>query len=248
MAIREFKDRLALARKEANFATPTDAARAHAWTVSTYLGYENGNRKPSREMASRIAQAYRVSLDWLVDGRELPRKGRGEQKSVSVMGHIGAGAIIEPEHEQIPPEGLYEVDLPFSIPDGIVGFEVRGDSMLPRYDDGDVILVWNEPRRAIDTFYGEEAAVRTTAGRRYLKTIMRGRSKSTVVLNSFNAKPIENVSLDWIGEIYVTVRAGQIRRLNAKERASATKRAQARERETGGMQELPGPVGRSQAS
>jgi hypothetical protein len=27
------------------------------------------------------------------------------------------------------------------------------------------------------------------------------------------ARPIENVKLDWIGEIYVAVRAGQVRRL-----------------------------------
>ena len=33
--------------------------------------------------------------------------------SVPIMGRVGAGASIEPEHEQVPPEGLGEVELPF---------------------------------------------------------------------------------------------------------------------------------------
>ena len=35
--------------------------------------------------------------------------------SVPIMGRVGAGASIEPEHEQVPPEGLGEVELPFPI-------------------------------------------------------------------------------------------------------------------------------------
>src|ERR1700735_1317720 len=34
-----------------------------------------------------------------------------ELNSVPIMGRVGAGATIEPEHEQVPPEGLGEVDL-----------------------------------------------------------------------------------------------------------------------------------------
>ncbi len=40
------------------------------------------------------------------------------------MGRIGAGATIEPEYEQVPPEGLGEVELPFPIDDDIIAFEV----------------------------------------------------------------------------------------------------------------------------
>jgi hypothetical protein len=38
-----------------------------------------------------------------------------ELNSVPIMGRVGAGASIEPEHEQVPPEGLGEVELPFPI-------------------------------------------------------------------------------------------------------------------------------------
>ena len=49
-----------------------------------------------------------------------------------------------------------------------------------------------------------------------LKTIERGKSPTQVNLTSFNAKPINGVKLEWIGEICVTLPRGQIERLRAK--------------------------------
>lgn len=139
---------------------------------------------------------------------DVPQPGE-----VRIMGYVGAGAAIDPDFEQVPADGLATVTLPFTLPDEMIGLEVRGDSMRPRYDDGDVIVVYREQRRPLESFIGEEAAVRTKDGRRYLKTIARGKTRGAVTLLSFNAKPIENVKLDWIGEIYVAVRAGQLRRM-----------------------------------
>jgi repressor LexA len=145
--------------------------------------------------------------------------------SVPIMGRVGAGAIIEPEYEQVPPEGLGEVELPFPIDEEIIAFEVAGDSMLPKYENGDIILVYREQRHPLSNFYGEEAAVRLKSGERYLKTIERGKSPTLVNLTSFNAKPINGVKLDWIGEICVTLPRGQIERLRAKAAARARKAA-----------------------
>src|SRR5258708_4564209 len=143
--------------------------------------------------------------------------------SVPIMGRIGAGASIEPEHEQVPPEGLGEVELPFPISEETVAFEVSGDSMLPKYENGDVIVVFREQRHPISSFYGEEAAVRLKSGERYLKTIERGKSAWLVNLTRFNAKPISGVKLEWIGEICVTLPRGQIERLRAKAAGRARK-------------------------
>src|SRR5215510_823112 len=139
-----------------------------------------------------------------------------ELNSVPIMGRVGAGAVIEPESEQIPPEGLGEVELPFPISDETIAFEVAGDSMMPKYENGDIIVVYRQQRHPLSTFYGEEAAVRLKTGERYLKTIERGKSSSMVNLKSFNAKPINGVKLEWIGEICVTLPRGQIERMRAK--------------------------------
>lgn len=205
MDISDFKDRLRAARVEAKFPNATAAARGFGWPVSTYLGYENGDREPSKAMARRIADAYRVSLEWLLTGR-------GEMKPIAsafrvvVMGKIGAGAAILPEMEQVPDSGLYEVSTPFSVPKGAIAFEVEGDSMWPRYDPGDVIVCWRQGSNTEEVI-GWEAAVRTADGHRYLKRVLKGADPGTFDLESHNAPPIRGVKIEWIAQVHAVVRA-----------------------------------------
>jgi repressor LexA len=167
------------------------------------------------EILSGLRQIKATEIAPIVEYLELNR--------VPIMGRIGAGAVIEPDIEQIPPEGIGEVELPFPLSEETIAFEVTGDSMLPKYASGDVIVVYREQRHPLTSFYGEEAAVRLKTGERYLKTIERGKSPSMVNLASFNAKPINGVKLDWIGEICVTLPRAQIERLRGKAGSRARK-------------------------
>jgi repressor LexA len=167
------------------------------------------------EILAEIRQIKATEIQPIIDYLEL--------NSVPIMGRVGAGAVIEPEHEQVPPEGLGEVELPFPIAEETIAFEVAGDSMLPKYENGDVIVVYRDQRHPVSSFYGEEAAVRLKTGERYLKTIDRGKSPTLVNLTSFNAKPIHGVKLEWIGEICVTLPRGRIERLRGKAVARARK-------------------------
>jgi repressor LexA len=197
---------------------------------------ERGLEKPGKTKGG-LAQAMGVrpgAVSEILSGLRLIKASKIapimeylELNSVPIMGRVGAGAVIEPENDQVPPEGLGEVELPFPISEETIAFEVAGDSMLPKYENGDIIVVYRDQHHALTSFYGEEAAVRLKSGERYLKTIERGKTANFVNLTSFNAKPINGVKLEWIGEICVTLPRGQIERLRAKAAVRTRKAAKA---------------------
>lgn len=164
---------------------------------------ERGKSSPSTARLEQIARELGVAVSELV--------AETEPETVPIMGYVGAGAEVEPDHEQVPPEGLDQVTVPFPLPAEMIALQVKGDSMLPQFHDGAVIIVFREQRRPIDSFYGEEAVVRTSDGRRFIKTIMRG-ARGGVTLTSWNAQPIENVHVVWIGEIFTIFPAAALRR------------------------------------
>ncbi|MCI0601142.1 MAG: S24 family peptidase [Beijerinckiaceae bacterium] len=161
-------------------------------------------RGVSTETLMALAPVLKTTAAWLLEGV-------GEQSPgnlVRVVGRIGAGAEIQPEFEQIPPEGLYEIEVPFPIPSDALAFQVEGDSMWPRYDPGDVIICWRHGNN-VEEVIGWEAAVTTVDGKRYLKRIQRGAASGTFDLESHNAVPIRGVRIAWAAEIKGVVRSGQ---------------------------------------
>lgn len=130
---------------------------------------------------------------------------------VPIMGFIGAGGEIEPEFEQAPPEGLDQVWIPFELDEDLIAFEVKGISMMPVYREGHVVICYRDQKRPIDYFFGLDAAVRTSDGRRFLKTIMR--NGSNIDLHSFNADPLPNVKIEWIGEIFAAMPRSSVKRI-----------------------------------
>lgn len=77
---------------------------------------------------------------------------------------------------------------------------------MPVYKPGTVIVVYREQRKPIESFYGMDAAVRTSDGRRFIKTINVGSKPRTVSLASFNDPDvIPDVHLEWVGEIFAVL-------------------------------------------
>lgn len=183
--------------------THEKAAEEMGVSRSQFIKLERGERRMTDQYMTQAARAFGVRPSDIMDD---------SQNSVPLMGYIGAGAEIEPDFEQTPPEGLDQIEVPFPLPDDMIAFEVRGDSMLPVFKDRSVIIVYREQKRPTDAFYGEEAAVRTRDGRRFIKTIMRG--APGVNLMSWNAAPIENVELDWVGEIFAVLPRSSINKVH----------------------------------
>lgn len=174
-------------------------------------------RQPTLDKFSRLVAILGTTVAEIME-EDPPADGL---RMVPLMGFVGAGAEVEPDFEQVPDEGLDQIPVPFTLPADMIAFQVRGNSMLPQFRDGAVLIVYREQRRSIESFYGEEAAVRTSDGRRFIKTILRGAKSGFVNLMSWNADPIENVHLAWVGEIFTVFPAKSLNRVARKGRSQS---------------------------
>lgn len=209
--------------------THDEAAAAMGMSRGGFIKLERGERLLDEDSVRNAAEVFEVTRGVVL----------GEQTPIRIMGRVGAGGSIEPDFEQVPPDGLSTIELPFPVPDGIDGLEVEGESMIPAYRPGDVILVWRDQRRPTIEYIGEECAVLTTTGYRALKVLQRGRSARLFDLTSHNALPKQDVAIEWVGEIYLVIKARQISLAVRTKAADTTRRTNRRRRETQGMTEFP---------
>lgn len=169
---------------------------------STYASHENGQTEPDRESVQSYARRFKASAPYILTGI-----GKLDAHNlVPIVGRIGAGGDISPEYEQVPDEGLEEIELPISVGVDAVVFEIVGASMKPKYEHGQMIVCTRSSRDP-DALLGCEVAVRTSDNKRYLKTIKQGRRRGLYTLESFNADPITDVRLAWVGEILAVIPA-----------------------------------------
>ncbi len=182
--------------------TQEEAAGHLGVSRSQWIKLERGERQLTQSYIDRLSKVFEVS----------PSAVFSRPDTVPLMGYLGAGAVVEPDFEQVPEEGLDQIEVPFPLPDDMIALKVKGDSMLPKYDHDDVLIVYREQRKPIESFYGMVAAVRTTDGRRFVKTIMRGQGNA-VNLISWNAAPIEAIRLDWVGEIFAVLPPAAVRKV-----------------------------------
>jgi repressor LexA len=175
----------------------------------TISKWASGKQSPNKAKWDKVLDLIRKEpkLRALKADMGLNRPTKAE---IPVMGRIGAGANIDPDLEQVGPDGLYEINLPFVMPVEAIAFEVSGESMLPKYDPGEVIVVTRDQIRNTESFLGQLCAVRTEDGRRFLKQLMPGSKPGFYRLESFNAKPIVDVVVEWVGEILATIPATQV--------------------------------------
>ncbi len=131
----------------------------------------------------------------------IPREAAGGRAFVRVVAEIGAGASIDPEFEHSSPEHIEIVDLPYAIPDHMIGFRVVGLSMSPAFEDGEIVVVDREAPFATERMIGLRAAVRVRNKngdeRRYLKRLAKGSRSGLFNLESINDRspPIEDVEV-----------------------------------------------------
>ncbi|MCA3636884.1 MAG: helix-turn-helix transcriptional regulator [Methylobacterium sp.] len=180
-------ERLITARQAAGYESAADAARALNMKFSTYAALENGQNGLSRS-GERLAQFFRVDLNWLLTGRG---EMRGKRTSIPIMGVVAAGSSVVPVTDSAGDPHLGEIDLPER--GRIAALIVKGDSMYPRFMDGERILYDPAPINPTRLF-NSYAVAQTLDGRIMIKMLKPGRTPGRFILWSHNA-PDEEVEI-----------------------------------------------------
>lgn len=205
-------ERLNEAFKETGWSVAELSRRSGVPTDSLHKYLDRKVKQPRGNTLDNLARALGVDAIWLKEGI----RSDTATTVVPVMGYVGAGAEVEPEFEQVPHDGLDQVEIPLSMPDDLIAFEIRGESMLPMYRPGMVIVAYRDRARQLEMLYGVDAVVKLADGRRLVKTILRGPEPGKVNLFSLNSRLIENVELEWVGEIVAILPPRIVRHLGRR--------------------------------
>ena len=185
--------RLRQAREDKGFRSASTAAARLQVGASTYRHHENGTRDYDAQAAKKYARAFGVDPSWLLYGK------KNREYSVPIVGYIGAGAEFTALDDHAQGAGLDEIST-MPMPSNSVAVKVRGTSMMPVYNEGDV-LIYSERRGDIYEFLNRRCVCGLADGRILVKTPTRGADDRLFTLMSFNAPPITDVALEWCAKI-----------------------------------------------
>lgn len=161
-------------------------------------------RWPSTESLAKIMQATGASLDefvaMLANGAARPAAGMPFH-GIPLLGFAQAGAGGYFDDAGFPVgHGWDVVDFPAAAPEGAYALKVQGDSMLPLYRDGDILIV--QPGGNIRR--GDRVVVKTTGGEVMAKILAR-RNAQVVELTSVNPdhpdRSVPASEVEWLARI-----------------------------------------------
>jgi phage repressor protein C with HTH and peptisase S24 domain len=163
-------------------------------------------RWPSTESLAKIMQATGASLDEFVsmlagETANGARRAAGRAFGIPLLGFAQAGAGGYFDDAGFPVgHGWDLIEFPAGVPEGSYALKVQGDSMLPLYRDGDVLIV--QPDAGIRR--GDRVVVKTTGGEVMAKILAR-RNAQIVELTSVNPDhPDRSVpvgEVEWLARI-----------------------------------------------
>jgi phage repressor protein C with HTH and peptisase S24 domain len=225
----EKNDRLKKARVDAGFRYASDAANAMGLVASTYRAHENGQNDFNFEEAQVYAKKFGVDPLWLMHGDlhsangnsvtaaspepfELPNAIIGDKitgigRKIPVYGQAVGGVDGE---FLMNGNILYEVMAPpvLSHISGAYGVSISGESMSPRYEDGEIAFV--DPRRRVKKGDYVIAQIRLEehgAPLAYVKKFVRHNSIE-LVLEQFNPPKELRFAASSVHSVHFIVMAG----------------------------------------
>ena len=158
--------------------TQRDLAKSLYVTASSIGMYERDERTPSPDVLKKYADLFDVSLDYILGNSRNLKKGE-DYATINVYGSIPAGIPIEAIEDITDTEDISFKD--FDKNKTYIGLKVEGDSMYPKYLDGDTIILELTP----DCESGTDAAVYVNGYEATLKKVIKN-DNGTITLMPIN--------------------------------------------------------------
>ena len=140
--------------------------------------YESNKRKPSQKILMKYSEIFDVSTDYILGNSRNLKKGE-DYATINVYGSIPAGIPIEAIEDISDTEDISFKD--FDKNKTYIGLKVEGDSMYPKYLQGDTIILELTP----DCESGTDAAVYVNGYEATLKTVIKN-DNGTITLMPIN--------------------------------------------------------------
>ncbi|MFA0815989.1 MAG: LexA family protein [Anaerofustis sp.] len=181
-----------------------DLAETFCIPPSTFNQYETGKRQPDYDLIKKLADYFDVSTDYIL--------GRSEQsntlqpsapgaKWIPVLGKVQAGTPVEAVEDIIDYE---EINQDMAKSGEFFALQIRGESMKPKFDEGDVVIV----RKQDDIESGEIAVVLVNGEDATVKKFIKLENGVSLVSTNpefdpmfFDEKKIKNLPVRVIGKV-----------------------------------------------
>lgn len=165
--------------------------------------YEDGTHPLSPDQLLRLAERFSVTPSNILFGSDV----EVARRRAPIVGQVGAGAEVEAIQDANPEL----VEVPGDFADG-QAFRVTGESCLPVFEDGDILVVKGSASAAEGEFLNRYCVVETSENLGFVKKVVRGPSVlgqgQLYTLQSPNAPPIENVQLKRVRPISIRILRG----------------------------------------
>lgn len=166
--------------REEKEMTQAELGKALEISPSAIGMYEQGRRTPDIPTLKKIASYFNVSLDYLLGNspaKAAQPKPTGRGVRIPVLGRVVAGIPIEAveeilDYEEITPE--------LAATGEFFALQVKGDSMLPKLEEGDVVIV----KKQADVETGDIAIVLVNGDEATIKQVKK--VNGGIMLYGFN--------------------------------------------------------------
>lgn len=174
----------------------TELSRATGIDVNNIHKYTTGKVKsPRGNVLEKIAKAGNVSIEWLTYG--------SSEDKIKVVGKAGAGVVHYGIDDYAMGDGMFQVDRPFGLTGKAVALIVKGDSMEPALEDGDIIYYQRDGAGVPEECLNKVCVVQVLDGPVYLKKLKKSLVENYFHLVSVNSSTqvLTDQPVEWAAKV-----------------------------------------------